>query len=404
MARNLSTMVIDPNESSRLDTSHALQAVGLDICGEAHYGTEATFLAAQHKPNVIMLALEDPPIRGLATLEALQQQMPDTPVLVYSSLVATTLMRQAMRAGARDFLEKPLRERELRDAIHTVLSQEEQRQLARWSEHNSASARGTVFTIAGAKGGIGKTTLATNLAVAIRRVTGQEVVLVDGDAQFGDVSVMLDMEVERSVADLARDEKEINREIVQGYLKRHSSGIDVLMAASEPDDWRALQAEHISGLARSLSETHEYVLIDTPGVMNETVAASLNEAGIVFLVTSLDVSSVKDTRTALRILQSWAMPQHRVRLIINDNTRAPAVSAADVERACGIQATHIIPHDTNVGPSIQTGMPIVDQQPNTRFTRSVLEIAEQVTGVRVREPRMQHRFAMGGMSLFGRRA
>src|SRR5690606_35427680 len=124
------------------------------------------------RPNLVMLALEDPPMRGLATLEALQQQTPDTPVLVYSTSADPQLMRQAMRGGARDFLERPLREGDLRDAIHTVLSQEEQRQLARWSETTSGSARGTVLTIAGAKGGIGKTTLATNLAVAIRQVTG----------------------------------------------------------------------------------------------------------------------------------------------------------------------------------------------------------------------------------------
>jgi pilus assembly protein CpaE len=403
MARNLSTLIVDPNAESRLDVSRTLTAVGLDICGHATYGTEATYLAAEYRPNVITLSLEDPPVRGLATLEALQQQMPDTPVLVYSTSMDAQLMRQAMRAGARDFLGKPLRESELRDAINTMLSQEEQRQLARWSEQSASAARGTVFTIAGAKGGIGKTAMATNLALAIRQLTGQEVALVDGDAQFGDVGVMLDMDVERSVADLARDEQEIDRHVIQRYLKRHGSGVNVLLAASEPDDWRAVQPEHISGLARSLAETHEYVIIDTPGVMNETVAASLNEAAIVFLMTSLDVSSVKDTKTALRILQSWAMPQHRIRLVINDNTRAAAVSASDVERACGMTATQIIPNDSNVGISVQTGTPIVEGQPNSRYSRSVMALAQQVKGVSVRESSRIGRMLLRP-ALLGRRA
>src|SRR5439155_902526 len=83
-------------------------------------------------------------------------------------------------------------------AVHTVLAQEEQRQLARWVEQSANNARGTVITVAGAKGGIGKTTLSTNLALALRSITGQEVALVDGDAQFGDVGVMLAIDVERS--------------------------------------------------------------------------------------------------------------------------------------------------------------------------------------------------------------
>lgn len=404
MARNLSTLVVDPNPDSRLDVSKTLTAAGLEILGEAGYGTEATFLAAEIRPSVILLALEDPPARALATLEALQQQMPDTPVLTYSTSADAQLMRQAMRAGARDLLSKPLREAELREAIHTVLSQEEQRQVARWSEQSSASARGSVFTIAGAKGGIGKTAIATNLAIAIRALTRQEVALVDGDAQFGDVAVMMDMDVERSLADLARDEPDIDRDVIRRYLRRHESGVNMLMAASEPNDWRAVQPEHISAMAQVLSETHEYVIIDTPGAMNEAVAASLNEAAIVFLVTSLDVSSVKDTKTALRILQSWAMPPSRIRLIVNDNTHASSVSVADVERACDIKASLTIKYDNRVGVSVQTGKPLVLGEPRSRFARSVMELAEQVTGMAGHEASFKGMKSLQRLAVLGRRA
>src|SRR5690606_27681525 len=171
-------------------------------------------------------------MRGLSTAESLVQHTPDTPILVYSSQHSPILMRQAMRAGARDFLEKPLHVRELRTAIHSVLASEEQRQLARWAEQSVAQARGTVVTVAGAKGGTGKTTIAANLAVALRQVTGQEVAIVDGDAQFGDVAVMMTLDVRRSVADLAREETEINRQTIQPYLARHDSGVVALTAAS----------------------------------------------------------------------------------------------------------------------------------------------------------------------------
>ncbi|MQA00174.1 MAG: response regulator [Dehalococcoidia bacterium] len=403
MARNLSALVVDPNLDSRLDTSRSLESVGLDLAGESSYGTEATVMAAEHKPNVILLALEDPPARGVSTLESLQTLAPDTPVIVYSSSGNVDLVRQAMRAGARDFLSKPLQAQALRETIHNVLAQEEQRQLARWGEQSAVTARGTVITVAGAKGGIGKSTLTTNLAIAIRQVTGQEVALVDGDAQFGDVSVMLDLDATHSIADLARNEPEITRESVLPYLNKHHSGVNVLLATSEPDDWRALQPQHISSIARALAETHEFVIFDTPGTMNEVVAASLNEASMILIVTSLDVSSVKDTRTAMRILDAWAFARSRVRLIVNDNNRAAGVTAEDVSRATGMPVTAHLQYEARVGVAVQTGLPIVQSDPRSRYARSVIELAENITGVGS-EKRLARRSAFGRLSLFGKAA
>jgi pilus assembly protein CpaE len=354
---------------------------------------------------VILLALEEPPVRGLATLEALQQQQPDTPVLAYSASGDVKIMRQAMRLGARDFLAKPLNEHELRDAIHTVLTQEEQRQLARWSEPNQAPARGTVITVAGAKGGIGKTTLAANLAIAIRQLTGQTVALVDADTQFGDVAVMLDLDVQRSIADLVRSGSEINRLLMPEYVQRHDSGVDVLTTAAEPDDWRALGADHLTQIVRALSEIYEYVIVDTPGTMTEVVAASLTEASIILLLTSLDVSSVKDTKTALRILESWGVPSERIRLVLNDNTRATKVKPQEVEQACGMEAWQRIPHDQRVGVSVQTGLPMVLAQRKRKYSTAVGLMAASLAGVGsdVRLPRARVSVPRKGRVLFGGR-
>jgi pilus assembly protein CpaE len=401
VARNLSALVIDPNLDSRLEVVKLLDAIGLDVAGESAYGAEATYLATDRQPSIVLMAIEDPPMRGLSTAEALQQRLPDTPLLVYSSSPAPSLMRQVMRVGARDFLEKPLAARELRAAVHSVLAQEEQRQLGRWAEQSAHTARGTVITVAGAKGGIGKSTLAANLAVALRQVTEQDVAIVDGDAQFGDIGMMLALDVGPSVADLARDEAEITRESIEPYLVRHASGIHALIAASEPDDWRALRSEHVSSIAEALSQSHEWVVLDTPGTMNGVVAASLNEAAMVLLMSSLDVSSIKDTKTALRILESWALSPERIRLIINDNTRAAAVTPEDVERATGMETTLMLMHDAQVGLSVQTGIPIVLANPRSRYARDVVGLAECVAGVAEGRPARQplHR-----IPLLGRRA
>lgn len=378
----LTALVVDPNPDSRLDTLAAARAAQLHVIGEAAYGAEATFLAADRSPSVILLALEEPPMRGLATLEALQRQAPETPVIVYSSVADPRFLREAMRAGARDFLAKPLRGSDLEDAASTLT-----RRLAsgpdRGIEASSVAGTGTIITVAGAKGGIGKSTLAANLSLALRELTEQEVALLDADVQFGDVGVMLDMEPspEQCVAYLARDEVQVTRQVVANCLLKHSSGVDLLGVFPEPEDWRAVRPEQLARIARALTETHEYVVLDTPGTINELVATALMEADIVLLVTSLEMSSIKDTKTATRILGSLGVESGRVRLVINDSTQASSVTPQDVAEATGVQIAATVPHDRRMGRSVQRGVPVLQDDPSGAFSRAVKDLAGAIAGV-----------------------
>lgn len=402
MSTPLTALIVDANLDSRLETSRVLATLGIESVGGATYGTEALVMAADTSPSIILLAFEEPPLRGIATLEALQQSLPDTPVIAYASALSPQLIRDAMRAGARDFMERPLRKQDLNDAVNSALMQEKQRELGRSRDQSATSARGTILTVAGAKGGIGKTTIATNLAIALRLATGQEVALIDADAQFGDVAVMLDMTVDRSIADIAREQAEINRETIAPYLARHSSGIDVLLAGSEPDDWRALRPDHLTAVASALAETHEYVVIDTPGTMNEVVAASLGVAQSVMLVTSLDVSSIKDTKTAMRILrESWGFAAERISLVVNDNSRASAVTVEDVVQGTGITEPYTIHNERGVALSVQVGVPMVISNPETPFARAVMAIADRIAGTTRVQPASVSRFAQLRPSFLG---
>lgn len=378
----LTGLVVDANLDSRLDAVTAARRCGLQVVGEAAYGAEATFLAAERRPSVILMALEEPPMRGLATLEALQRQNPDLPVVVYSSCDEPQFLRRAMRAGARDFLAKPLRADDLAEAVLSVLAHDEARGAA-LAGGEEVTGTGIIVTVAGAKGGIGKSSLAANLAVALRQLSGQEVALLDADVQFGDVGVMFDLEtsLDRCVSFLARDGVEVTRQSVADCLLTHSSGVKVLGVFPEPEDWRVVRPSQVAKLADALAETHEFVVVDTPGTINELVSVTMRAADIVLLVTSLEMSSIKDTKTAVRILHSLEVDPARVRLIINDSTDAPSVTAQDVADATGLQVAATIPHDRQLGRSVQRGVPIVLERPGAKFSRAVSEVAGAIAGV-----------------------
>jgi len=375
----LTALVVDPNLDSRGEALLAAKRAGIVVVGEATYGAEATFLAAEATPSMILLSLEEPPMRGLATLEALQRQSPQIPVIVFSSRVDPELLRQAMRSGARDFLVKPMRADDLSEAAHAALAHSR----ARATPDTDGRGLGTIVTIAGAKGGIGKSTLAVNLATALRQLTGQDVALLDADVQFGDVGVMLDLEptADHCVSYLARGSVEVTRHAVADCLIAHTSGVNVLGVFPEPQDWRSVGPQRIARIASALAETHDYVVVDTPGTINELVAASICEADIVLLVTSLEMSSIKDTKTAVRILDALEVAPSRIRLVINDSTEASSITAADVAEATGLRVALTIPYDRQLGRSVQRGIPILLERPNGSFPRAINDVASAITGV-----------------------
>ncbi len=399
--KRYTTLIIDPNPNSRLDATEAAIRANLDHVGEAGYGQEASVLASRERPAVALLSVEDPPARAFATLEALQRLAPETVVIVYSTVNDPSMIRQAMRHGARDYLTRPLQVDALREAIESAMAQHEARQEGILADP-AGVARGTILTVHSPKGGVGKTTIATNLALSLRALTGQEVVLVDADVAFGDVALMLDLEVTRGIAALAQNEREISRATIAPYLDHHPSGLAVLGCLFGPDGWSTVGPEDITAMLRALSEMYEYVIVDTPGSVNNLVAASLQASDLIVLVTSRDVSSVKDARATVSILDSWGIPRDRVRLVINDSTHSPTVSPLEVERVVGLPATATLPYDRQVELALQTGAPVVLDAQHGKFAEGVTGMAQLISGI-MDEPRRRASL-LAAIGLGGRRA
>jgi pilus assembly protein CpaE len=202
------------------------------------------------------------------------------------------------------------------------------------------------------------------------------------DTRFGDVAIMMDVVVEFSIADVGRNIESVNRENVGDYLVRHGSGVEILPAPLHPTEWGALNRQHITTVLDLLSQTHDYVVVDTPGAFNELVATALEAANIILLVTSMDIASIKDTALALEMLRAAAVSEDKVKLIINHSTSSNSLRAEDVERVLEYEVYWRIPHDVAVSNSNQLGQPIVLTKPYARASRAISEIAANLAGVR----------------------
>ncbi|MGI8552266.1 MAG: AAA family ATPase [Dehalococcoidia bacterium] len=382
MADNPTVAIIDQNPESRAELFKTLQLSGFTVAGEAGYGVEAPTAVEESHPDCILLGLEEPVIRGLQTMDAVAEAAPNTPIIVYSSLTDGSSVRRAMLAGARDYLAAPLNPETVTLSIRAVLEQEATRVRRLSGERSDRVSGGTVITIFGAKGGIGKTTIATNLSTAMSRETGESVVLVDMDTRFGDVAVMMDIASERTVTEAARDVDKIDRSNIRDYLINHPAGVSVLPAPQNPADWEMIGPGHIEKIVRVLTQTFDYVILDTPGTFNEVVGISLELATVVLLITSLDVASIKDTVMALNMLRAWSFPEEKVKLTINHSNMANTIKDEDVARTLDYEIFWQIPYDVAVSRASQLGQPVILASPRSKVSQNIAELARTIGGVR----------------------
>ena len=382
MAKIPAVLVVDQDAKARYDAKRLVKASRFIVAGEAGFGTDAVSLAVELEPDVVLVGMKEPLVRSLQTVESLLNALPETPIIVYSASREIELARRAMLAGARDFLTMPANAEEMGKSIVAVLESEERRQMRLRGQTAAWGSQGSVITVFGAKGGVGKTTVAVNLAAALREETGQAVALVDGDNGFGDVSGMLDMTPERTIVDLARDLAKVTRETLPNYLVRHANGLNVLAAPAQTMAWRSVKPEDFRKAIEMLSKSHDIVVIDTAGLLNDITLAALESASLVLWVVTTEYASVRDSLRALEALRSISYPEDRIRIMVNDLATRDGVRASTIEEALGHEVFWRVPFDQRVREGAQMGEPAVLGHPSAPGARNLTDLARTVVGIK----------------------
>lgn len=380
-------LLVDPDRESAAELQKMLSLIGFDVLGNAGYGVEALTLAVHMQPDIVLMRVQEPLVRPIQTLSRLNDSMPDLPIVVYSNESNIRLMRQSMVGGASDYLQEPLSEDDIEQSIIRVLERKEREAARRRGELEAPIPQGTVITVFGAKGGIGKTTISSNLAVALAMDAHQSVALVDMDTRFGDVAITMDIPVERSIADLARNLETVDRDSLSDYLVEHESGVRILPAPTRPSDWRNMTASHVRDVVDILAQTHDFVILDTPGTFNEIVAAAIEVGTMILLVTTLDLASIKDTVLALEMLhERFGNDEQRIKVVLNRAGMDTGVNEKDVELTLDSPLWWKLPQDNEVVRAAQLGKPIVMSRPKSRVSVQVRDMALQLTGVKAGAP------------------
>ena len=247
-------------------------------------------------------------------------------------------------------------------------------------ELEPSTPRGEIFTIFGAKGGTGKSTLAVNLAAAVSLGGEESVLVIDLDTRFGDIAIMMGVSARHTVSELAVRVDDLTPEAFRQSLSQHESGAMVLAAPRHPSEWATVTSTHIRQLVEMGASLFDYVILDTPGTFNDVVATGIAVADRVIAVSSLDMTSVRETAYMLDRLEADGMPSERVLLVLNDVNDVDAFRTPNIAKLVHHPVFWSVPYDATIMRATQLGRPIVMMKPDAPSGMSLLGFANRVAG------------------------
>jgi pilus assembly protein CpaE len=384
-------LIVDDIAETRENIRKLLQfEPDIVVVGAARSGEEAVQLAIDSQPDVVLMDINMPDMDGITATERLIEEVPFAQIVILSVQSEPDYMRRAMLAGARDFLAKPPSGDELIYTIRLVSerAKEQRKKLIKPVTEIAQPGgpgfgapkrpKGKLLTVYSPKGGVGCTTLATNLAIGLNS-DETPTVLVDANLQFGDVSVFLNLQVKNSVIDLATRSEEIEEDIVEEVLMRHESGLRILAAPPRPEMADEVQADQVRKVLRYLKHRYAYVIVDTCSTMDDITLAVLDLSDMLLAVATTDIPSIKDSRLLFDLLSILEFPRENILFVLKKTDRRTGITAEAVSENLKHPVTGEIPADERVvANSVNRGVPLLLGDKSRPIVKDILDLLAAV--------------------------
>jgi pilus assembly protein CpaE len=286
--------------------------------------------------------------------------------------VDTSVLAEALRSGMREVVDE-------RDLTGLGSAVTRARQVWQALSGTSASAgeseRGRVVSVFSPKGGVGKTTLAVNLALALSQRGAHKVCLVDLDLAFGDVAITLQLFPARTIADAVHLESGLDFAVLEPLLTNYHDQLSALVAPVQPDAKDVIPASMVGRILNLLKSNFDYVVVDTSPSFDEYVLAAFDETDDLMLITTLDVPTLKNVKVAVETLDLLNFPKAQRHLVLNRADDKVGLTADKVESTLGMSIVGAIPTSSQVAHATNSGEPIVSAQPKHPVSQAITKLA-----------------------------
>jgi pilus assembly protein CpaE len=369
----IKVLIVDDIAETRENIRKLLQFESdVNVVGTARTGQEAIDLAGELDPHVVLMDINMPDMDGIVATENIRQKSPWVQIVILSVQGDPNYKRRAMLAGARDFLTKPPTIDELISAIRRAgaRSQDERGKVEAMSAPSSsdngpmsggrAGVEGRIIAVYSPKGGTGCTMLATNIAVGLQSDDCQ-VVIVDGNLQFGNVSIFFNESSKNHIADLTPRAAELDNEVVNEVLITHqASGVKILAAPPKPEFAEEVTGEQFQQVLRYLRRLFPYVIVDTTSALTEYTLSTFDVADLVVLISTQDIPSIAGTKMFLDLALVLGIPSSNLIFVMNRYDKRINISPERIGESFKKKIDIVVPLDSRtVIPAVNRGIPFM---------------------------------------------
>ena len=236
-----------------------------------------------------------------------------------------------------------------------------------------------MIAVCSAKGGIGKTVITTNLAIALA-YRGMRTSILDGCFQFGDVNLAMDLQPKFTIKDAVEQLDHLNDDLILSYLSRHESGVKVLPAPPRPEYADLVTPTALDKITHLLLHKSDFLLVDVLAGLSEQSLYFIEKAHHVLLITDLEMTSLKNTKLILEVLDTLEL-RHKVQVIVNRATMKSVIQASDVPQILGASSLFYIPNDFDVvSKSLNIGIPFVTNHRRIEISKAIFALAHHIAG------------------------
>ena len=372
----LRTIIIDSDDDSRATLQRILAGTPSVIVGEFRNIPEALHTAPAYRPDVVVA--EIPLEQGRngdgasAAIEHLCRVLPDAAILVTGPTQSAHLVIQVMRAGALDFVARPVNQDDLTQALEKV---------TRSRPGASVQHRiGQVIAVYSAKGGAGVTTVATNVAVCCAQRSGGRTILVDLDTRQSDVATLLNLRSQHSVLDAFENIGRMDESFLRRLLTEHSSGLLVLPGPAPMQRLKIGPKQLQAGL-EILRSYFDQIILDLPHDMDAATVAALEASDEIFFLVSQNVSAMRLAGAALGALRQIGMEIKKVKSVLMRERGGEDIPLKQVRESVGVPVFWQIPSDYSaVVSGINNGEPVVTGLPRSKIAKSLRQLSDRMIG------------------------
>lgn len=332
-------------------------------------------LGKEELPDVVFFELDGHAERHIEDLEALlKEHRGSISVYVTYKEVQLDLVRRMMRIGVKDIFPQPFQTQEIITEMGRAVSAKRERVKA------SQGAKGGVTAFIDAKGGVGSTTLAVNIAHVLAEKHKAEVLLIDFDLQFGDVAISLDMHPRSTVYDALRQPDRVDTVLLKALITKHESGLDVLPSPGNLTSLDELEAASVRKILQAAVQEYEFVILDLPRYFNAAVVEALKFSDPIMLVCQNSLETIRNAKVILDNLSLLGVPLSHVELINNRAmAKSGSVSIDKLKSTLGKERMHRVRNDYAAAVSAQDqGLPVTMVANKSDMTTDLHSLAEYI--------------------------